>query len=385
MQGKKRVVCVVITARPSYSRIKTVLTAISNHDLLDLKLVVAGPALLSKYGNVSKFIERDGFKIDYKVSTMLEGESLLTSAKSVGLGVVELSAVFSELKPDVVVTVADRFETMSTAIASSFQNIPLAHIQGGEVTGSIDEKVRHSITKLSDIHLVSSQDAFDRVYNLGESEETIFNTGCPSIDIAKDVLEDSQLDFNPFKKYGGVGEIFDYNKYLVVLQHPVTTEHGESFFQAEQTLSAIKSLDIPTFWFWPNIDAGSDGTSNAIRSFRENNNLDKIHFFKNMVPNDFLKLLINSMCIVGNSSVAIRECSYLGVPAVNIGSRQEGRIRGSNVIDVNYDTQEIFDAINTQLMSDFKSDSIFGDGNSGIKIAEVLASVELKFDKKIRY
>ncbi len=385
MGNKKRVVCVVITARPSYSRIKTVLTAINNHDLLDLKLVVAGPALLSKYGNVSKYIERDGFKIDYKVSTMLEGESLLTSAKSVGLGIVELSAVFSEIKPDVVVTVADRFETMSTAIASSFQNITLAHIQGGEVTGSIDEKVRHSITKLSDIHLVSSQDAFDRVYKLGESKETIFNTGCPSIDIAKEVFENSDLDFNPFEKYGGVGKVFDYGKYLVVLQHPVTTEHDKSFFQAEQTLQAINELNIPTFWFWPNIDAGSDGTSNAIRSFRENNSLDKIHFFKNMVPHDFLKLLVNSVCIVGNSSVAIRECSYLAVPAVNIGTRQEGRIRGSNVIDVNYDKDKIFDAVNTQMSSNFESDTVFGRGDSGNKIADILANSELKFDKKIRY
>ena len=152
-------------------------------------LVVAGPALLKKYGNVVEYIERDGFSVNYKVSTMLEGENLSSSTKSVGLGIVELASTFDDLKPDMVITVADRFETISTAIASSFMNIPLVHIQGGEVTGSIDEKVRHSITKLSDLHLVSSEDAADRLYKMGEHKDSIFVTGCPSIDLAKEILK----------------------------------------------------------------------------------------------------------------------------------------------------------------------------------------------------
>ncbi len=384
--SSKREVCIVITARPSYSRIKTAVRAVDEHPDLVLRLVVAGPALLKKYGNVVEYIERDGFSVNYKVSTMLEGENLSSSTKSVGLGIVELASTFDDLKPDMVITVADRFETISTAIASSFMNIPLVHIQGGEVTGSIDEKVRHSITKLSDLHLVRSEDAADRLYKMGEHKDSIFVTGCPSIDLAKEILKNPELDFNPFEKYGGVGSKFDYKEgYIVVMQHPVTTEYSDSFTQITETLFAAKELDLPTFWFWPNVDAGSDGTSHAIRDFREKYELPKIHFFKNMGPFDFLRLLKNSKGIIGNSSVAIRECSFLGVPAINIGTRQDGRIRGNNVIDTDYTKSSIIKNAKKFLGKSFEKEEIFGSGNSGKKIADILASFKFNIDKKIRY
>ena len=178
-------VCVVITARPSYSRIKTALTEIKNHPQLQLQLVIAASALLDRYGSVVDFIEKDGFKIDEKVFMVLEGTSPATMAKTTGLGILELATAFDNLKPDLVVTVADRYETMATAIAASYMNIPLVHIQGGEVTGSIDEKVRHSITKLADLHLVSSEDAFNRLIKMGEYPESVFFTGFTSIYISK--------------------------------------------------------------------------------------------------------------------------------------------------------------------------------------------------------
>lgn len=382
-----RKICVVVTARPSYSRIKTALSAIQSHSALELQLVAAASALLDNYGQVVKTMEDDGFDVSKQVYMILEGENLVTSAKSTGLGIVELATVFDDLKPDAVVTIADRFETMATAVAASYMNIPLVHIQGGEVTGSIDDKVRHAITKLADLHLVSNQKAAERVIRMGEEPASVFVTGCPSIDIAAKVLEAPALDFNPFEKYGGVGETFDFsNGYLIGMQHPVTSEHEVARQQVTETLFAVKEIGLPTFWFWPNVDAGSDGTSRGIRSFREIEQPENMRFFKNMLPEDFLKLLYNSRCIIGNSSVAIRECSFLGVPAVNIGNREMGRERGRNVIDVDHKRSEISSAIRSHLsQGQYPSNPIYGDGKAGEKIAQILAEVPLRFQKRLTY
>jgi len=380
-------ICIVVTARPSYSRIKTALTAIKNHPKLELQLVIAGSALLGRYGNAVEFIEKDGFEIAEKVFMVLEGENPTSMAKTTGLGVMELANVFYRLKPNAVLTIADRFETIATSIAASYQNIPLIHIQGGEVTGNIDEKVRHANTKLADLHLVASEDAKLRVIKMGENPKFVFNTGCPSIDLADEIKNNPRLDFDPIKKYGGVGASINWKEgYLVVMQHPVTTEYQSARKDVEETLKAVYELDIPTFWFWPNVDAGSDGTSSGIRAFRENYQPKNIHFFKNMEPNDFLKLLVNSKCLIGNSSVGIRECSYLGVPVVNIGTRQNKRERGSNVIDTLYNKQEIIKSIKDRITTTtIVSENIYGDGASGQKIAHILADTTLPFHKTIMY
>lgn len=383
----KRNICVLVTARPSYSRVKTALKAIDNHPGLNLQLVIASSALLDRYGSAVNYIENDGFTIAAKVFNILEGENLTAAAKTTGIGILELSTVFDNLKPDIVVTIADRFETMATAIAASYMNIPLAHIQGGEVTGNIDEKVRHSITKLADYHFVASEGARERVLRLGEDPDFVFNTGCPSIDLAAEVASSPGFDFDPMKKYGGVGSTIDVQKnYIVVMQHPVTNEYEESRSHVEETLKAIHDLGIPTLWFWPNVDAGSDGTSKGIRSFRERVPSSNIHFFKNMEPNDFLRLLVNSSCLVGNSSVGIRECAYLGVPVVNIGSRQNRRDRGENVIDVGYSAPDIKGAIQQWMEADRPSSStVYGGGEAGSNIARLLSELPLVFHKTIKF
>ena len=194
-----RKICVVITARPSYARIKTVLESVKRHPELELQLVVGASALLERYGSAIKVIEADGFKPDAVVHMVVEGENLVTTAKSTGLGVVELATIFDNLKPDVVVSVADRYETIATAIAASYLNIPVAHVQGGEVTGSIDEKVRHAVTKLANLHFVSNQQAAERVIRMGEDPKTVFISGCPSVDLAARVLAEEQNNFNPFE------------------------------------------------------------------------------------------------------------------------------------------------------------------------------------------
>jgi UDP-hydrolysing UDP-N-acetyl-D-glucosamine 2-epimerase len=382
-----RKICVVVTARPSYSRIKTALLAIQQHPELELQLVVAASALLDRYGAAVRYIENDGFPIAAKVFNVLEGENPAAAAKTTGIGILELSTVFNNLEPDVVVTVADRFETMATAIAAAYMNIPLAHIQGGEVTGNIDEKVRHSITKLADYHFVASENARERVIRMGENPAMVFNTGCPSIDLAKTIDMQSALDFNPYQKYGGVGAAPDLSEgYLVVMQHPVTHEYHASRQHVEETLYAVQAWNMPVLWFWPNVDAGADGTSSGIRSFRERFQLPKFHFFKNMEPHDFLQLLQQAKVLIGNSSVGIRECSYLGVPVVNIGTRQHRRERGNNVVDVPYDRHAIQQAIQHWLGQPRPEPSaVYGAGNAGEKIAQLLATLPLQFHKTIAF
>ncbi len=385
--NNKRKICVVVTARPSYSRIKTALQAIKNHPSLELQLVVAASALLDRYGSAVNFIEKDGFQIAAKVFNVLEGENLTAAAKTTGIGILELSSVFENLRPDIVVTIADRFETMATAISASYMNIPLAHIQGGEVTGNIDEKVRHSITKLADYHFVASESARERVIRLGEDPEMVFNTGCPSIDLAAEVMKNPTLDFDPYKTYGGVGSKPDLtNGYIVVMQHPVTNEYADSRRQIEETLFAVNDLETPVLWFWPNVDAGADGTSSGIRTYRELKKPEKMHFFKNMEGEDFLRLLVNANCLVGNSSVGIRECAFLGVPVINVGSRQNKRERGNNVIDVNYSATEIYE-VYQRIKNQAKPlpSYVYGGGDAGQKIATLLAKVEKIFHKTISY
>jgi len=332
-------------------------------------------------------IQADGFRPDAVVYMVVEGENLVTTAKSTGMGVMELATIFDNLKPDIVISVADRYETIATAIAASYLNIPLAHVQGGEVTGSVDEKVRHAVTKLSNLHFVANQGAAERVIHMGEDPATVFVTGCPSVDLAARVLSEEGNGFNPFSCYGGVGHPFDPGQgYLVVMQHPVTTEYQEADYQIQETLEAVKALAFPTFWFWPNVDAGSDRISKGIRQFRETHDIPFIYFFKNMTPEDFLRLLVGSKCLVGNSSVGIRESSYLGVPVVNVGNRQAARDRGPNVFDVDHDKKLIFEAVRQHLANGrYPRSTLYGHGDAGQRIADVLTEAPLTIEKRLTY
>ena len=382
---KKRKICVVINSRANYGRIKSVLRAVQNHSDLELKLIAGASALLWRFGNVAEQIKTDGFQVDAVVYSIVEGENPTTMAKSTGMGIMELATQFENIKPDIVITVADRFETMATAIAASYMNIPLAHTQGGEVTGSIDESVRHAITKLAHIHFPATAKARENVIRMGEDPQKVFLTGCPAIDIVADL--DLTLPDDLLSRYGGVGPDLDIHKpYLVVLQHPVTTEFGGGMAQINETLQAVKAMHMQTIWLWPNVDAGSDDISKGLRMFRENENPDYVHFYRNFSVEHYAQLIGNCACLVGNSSSGIREGSFLGVPAVNIGTRQAGREQANNCINTDYNHQEIEDAIRHHINNGrYPSDTLYGNGQAGERIADILADVDMNIKKKLMY
>lgn len=386
--SKKKTICVVINNRANYARIKTVIFALQKKKNIKTKIILGASSVLDRYGNLEKVLKKDGIKIFHKLYTIIDGGNPTTMAKSTGLAIIEISSLLNYLKADIVITVADRFETLATAIASSYMNIILAHTQGGEITGSIDESVRHAVTKLSHLHFASSKKAYKNVINLGEKKENVFLTGCPSIDLAKRF--NKKISNKLFEKYTGVGKKINLlKKYLVVVQHPVTTEYGGGLKQINQTLKAIKDLNIPTVWLWPNVDAGTDEISKGIRIFREKNQSTKIFFIKNLNPEDYLSLINNCACIIGNSSSAIREGAFLGIPSVNIGSRQNGREIGKNVLHANYNSDNIKKNILKQIkIKKYKKQTIYGNGNSGYKIASILDKINIKkfnIQKKLNF
>lgn len=384
MNGKLRV-AVVVNSRANYGRIKSLLSAVVAHPDLELQLVLGASALLHRYGNVKSVMEADGFQAAASIYTIVEGETPTTMAKSTGLGIIELATAFENLRPDVVVTVADRFETLATAVAASYMNIPLAHTQGGEVTGSIDESVRHAVTKLAHVHFPATRLAAENLVRMGELPESVFWTGCPSIDAICGI--DLSLPESLFKSYKGVGPDLDPRKpYLVVLQHPVTTEFGSGLEQINETLRAVVKSGVQAAWLWPNIDAGSDDISKGMRMFRERENPANIHFYRNFSVEDYARLINNCACIVGNSSSAIREGSFLGVPAVNVGTRQGGREHGDNVAFADYAQDSIFDTLMVQIAhGKYAPDNRFGDGKAGLRMASVLANNRFKVQKRLEY
>jgi UDP-hydrolysing UDP-N-acetyl-D-glucosamine 2-epimerase len=381
-----RRVCIVVGSRANYSSIKSAMRAIGAHPELDLQLVVGASALLDRYGSVLELIEGDGFEPDEKVFMLIEGETPSTMAKSTGLGLLELPTAFERLLPDVVITVGDRFETMSTALAATYMNIPLAHTMGGEVSGNIDESIRHAVTKFAHIHFPACTEAADRIVRMGEEPGAVHVVGCPRMDLVAEVLAQDGDDLSELFN-DGVGGTFNLDEpFVLVSQHSVTTEYGDGERQVTETLRAVQDVELPAIVLWPNADAGSEHVAAGIRKFREHEDDSRLHFFKNLPTADYIRLMKRTVCLVGNSSSAIREGSFIGTPAVNVGLRQQGRQRGSNVVDVGYETAAIAEAIRRQTEhGPYAHEPIYGDGRAGERIADVLASAPLSIHKRMTY
>lgn len=392
----RRTIATVIGSRANYASIKSVLKELSRRPDVELELYVGAGALLSKYGNVADIIQSDGFTVTERFYMLVEGETPETMAMSTGLGIIRLAGIFQNRRPDLVISVGDRFETMATAVSAVYLNIRVAHTMGGEVTGTIDESVRHAVTKLAHLHFPANERAAARIIAMGENPAHVFVTGCPRIDVVAELIQENRNgrgidEEDLWRRYKGVGGIFslERERFLLVMQHPVTTEYGANRAHMHETLLALQELHMPTIMLWPNADAGSEEIAKEIRTFRERERPgDWLHLFTNLPMEVFIKLMDRCACMIGNSSSPIREGALVGVPAVNIGTRQAGRCRGRNVVDVDYDRQQIAAAIRSQVAhGKYDSDPIYGDGKAGPRIAEILGTIALEgidLQKRIR-
>jgi len=367
-----KTLCFVVNSRANYARIKTAIVAAKSNKNFNTVVVLGASGLLFNYGSIEPIMKEDGIEVDFKVYSVVSGDSPELMAKTTGLAIIELSSIFAKIQPDFVVSIADRYETLGTVIAASYMNIPVIHTQGGEISGSIDESVRHACTKLSHLHFPATEKSAKVIEQLGEDPKSIFVTGCPSIDVVKQATD------MPISKvlsnYKGVGNELNFDgEYLLVSQHSVTTSYLNARDQILQTLNAVQELEMQTIWLWPNIDSGSDAISKLLREFREKNKENKITFYRNFSAEDYARILRKCSCIIGNSSSGIRESAFLGTPSVIVGKRQFGREHGKNVIFVKHDSNEIFKAAAQQIQhGNFESSDLFGTGDSGKKMISII-------------
>ena len=377
-----KTICVISGYRSDYTKLKSVMVAIDNHKDLNLKLIVFGAHTLDDCGHSYKQIIDDGFHIDEILSTNVQGTGTTSMSKSMGLGLIELSTALVQIKPDATLIVGDRFEIVSAALASSVNNIPVIHIQGGEISGTIDETLRHSITKLSHLHFPSTEISAKRIKQLGEDPKTIFNVGCPAVDyiLSQEYITKEQMNTSDvFAEFD-----IDFNEdYGIIIQHPVTTNYKASEKNMMMTLEALQESGLNSLLVYPNPDPGATGIVKAIRKFDLKYGERSIikQKVKNIPFEVYLNLLKNCKCLIGNSSSGIREAHIFNIPVINIGDRQRGRERTSNIVDVPHRKQSILQAIENIDSRRETPVSIYGDGTASKQIADIISKTD--FDKII--
>lgn len=415
---KKKRICIITTNRSDYGRLKPVMEEILAHPSLELKVVVGTPLFFDhllwyfKHGeplsfwkslpwylsargktffgskdeilnldHMTRLLRQDGFPVDARIPMVLEGGNLRVMTKTSGLCMLGLPGILEQMKPDVVVINGDRFEMLPIAFSVVCSNIILAHIEGGDISGTIDESVRHAITKLAHIHFPATEQSAYRIRMMGENPDHIFVTGSPVIDMVAKL--DLSLDHSVYERHpGGGGERVDFTKpFLLVIHHPVTTRYEKNFRETEELIAALDALPIQKFFLASNLDGGSDGVSAAFRAYR-GRNPPRSAFFKHLMPDDFYRVCAHAAVMVGNSSGLIREGSFLGTPAVLVGDRQQGRERGENVMEVGADRDEITAAVKKQIAHGrYPRTTLFGDGGAGKRIAELLATIQPQIQK----
>lgn len=355
-----------ISARASYARSALVMKALADLFVEDIIVYLHGSAIVPRYGDLRG---KTGV-FERHFHTLVDGGEPDCMVRTTGMAAMDIGAALAMDRPDVVVTVADRHETIAHAIAASYQNIPLVHLQGGEVTGSIDDRVRNAISMLSTVHCCSTEVSAERLKTMMVPGD-IYWTGCPSIDLAA-LVPDSLPRLPEMSGVGPWVDPADPERYAVFLQHPDTHDYGDGVDYAWETLEALRAMEVPFIGIWPNADAGTEEISKSIREFREINPHYPAHWYRNLPPDVFIQLIRHCACLVGNSSVAIREGSFLGVPAVNIGLRQMRRETGQNVVKSLPLREEIEQAIKLQWGKHYAPANLYGDGHAAVRIATAI-------------
>jgi len=370
--------------RANYGRLKPVMQAIASHPKLELQVLAAGTMVLERFDTPVRVVKEDGFNVDGEVYIELEGSTPATMAKSVGFAVVEFASEFQRLKPDIVLLIGDRYEALAAAIAAAYMNLCLVHLQGGEVSGSIDESARHAISKFSHFHFPSTPRSAEYLIRMGERPDTILGVGCPSSDIAREL--DDTLGSEIINARGSGAQIDLSRPFVLVIFHPTTTEYGGEQKQMGELLSALDCVRAQSVLLWPNIDAGADHVSKAIRMFREFSKPQWLRTLINLSPEDYLRVLSTAACAVGNSSSFVRDASYFGTPVVLIGRRQEGRETDVHVTHVPPLSEEIVQAVRAQLEHGrYAPSTLYGDGHVSERVAECLSELEPYRQKRLHF
>jgi UDP-hydrolysing UDP-N-acetyl-D-glucosamine 2-epimerase len=381
----RRKVCVVLVDRANYGRLKPVLRAMTQRPELEVQIVAAGTMVLERFGQPVKIVKADGFHVDGEIYIEVEGSTPATMAKSVGFAMVEFASEFQRLKPDIVLLIGDRYEALAAAVSAAYMNLCIVHIQGGEVSGSIDESARHAISKFAHYHFPSTHRSAEYLLRMGERPDTILGTGCPSSDIARQ-LNGSPLLEHTLNNMGSGSQIDISRPFRLVIFHPTTTTYGGEQQQMNELLAALNMSPMQSILLWPNIDAGADHISKAIRIFRENVAPDWLRTVTNFMPEDYLKVLSKAACAIGNSSSFVRDASYFGTPVVLVGNRQEGRETDAHVMHTLPMRDAIADAIGRQLKAGrYPPSKLYGDGYVSERIAEEIVHISPYRQKRLHY
>lgn len=362
---------IVVTARPSWARVKTILTSYIEIAGLDrVRLSLVGPAVSARYGDITHLVPKGVLTKSHP--TLRESDEFSSVALTCLDGAQSLVHQWSQFRPDCVLVVADRSETLGVSTAAALMQIPLIHLQGGESSGSIDDKIRDVNSKLADLHLTTNATTERYLRSIGENPESIFVVGCPSIDLVKMVKSAPLPGLN---NLGGVGANIDFDStFGIVMFHPDTLAPDQSEFWVRTLIDVVKTSKLSWVWFWPNPDYGTNLVSKLIRTAREQGYLKNVKFLINISPENFIALTIKSSIIVGNSSFGIREASFLGLPALNLGSRQNGREKSLNVTDLMDPNSSLLrKEIESKVLIRYASSDIYGSGDAGKLSAKIIS------------
>ncbi len=382
----QRKVCCVLVDRANYGRLKPVVVALHKDPRVSFSLVCSGTMVLERFDNAYKVVESDGVPVDEKLYMEMDGSEPVTMSKSIGLGILEFSSLFQRQAPDMVLLIGDRNEALAAAIAAAYMNITLVHVQGGEVSGSIDECARHAISKFAHYHVPATKRSAEYLVKMGERADTILATGCPSSDIAK-ALE-PKIDAGALNSRGHGAEIDPTQPFGLCVFHPVTSEYSDAASQMEEVLVALHQKCMPTILLWPNIDAGSSQVAKTIRKFRDANpeTSEWLRVMTNFEPDHYLALIAKASVLVGNSSSFVRDAGYFGTPTVLVGARQAHREMDEHVVKAETQHNEIGEAIGKQLAHGrYAPSTLYGDGGVTPRIVEAMVKAPLYSQKVLDY
>ena len=386
-QTPKRRVLTVLVDRANYGRLKPVMHAVDEHPDLELLTVCAGTMVLRRFDRPVRVVQEDGFRIDGEVFLELEGSTPVTMAKSVGFATIEFASEYQRLKPDLLLLIGDRYEAMGAALAAAYMNIPIVHMQGGEVSGSIDESARHAITKFAQFHCPATERSADYLRRMGERDDTILSVGCPASDLAAQLKASGENVSDELLNARGSGAVIDVDKpYALVVFHPTTTQYGGEREQMEMLLDVLCEAKVQTLMLWPNIDAGSDEISKAIRVYRDHADTDWLRLVTNFEPEDYLKVLATATVAVGNSSSFVRDAGFFGTPVVLVGPRQAGREADVHVKRAPLERDPVAQALREQLEHGrYAASTLYGDGAVGPRVAEAIATLSPYIQKQLAF